>query len=95
MHLPLSLVKAREGGLLHVSSCQLTSLEVYVHLGETAEESLVLSDWFACLKWHTSSQRQDQAPTLSRAKTVPLTLWGLVIQGYKSCPKLGEVELDL
>lgn len=56
VHLPLSLVEASEGGLLHVSSCQLPCLEVYVHLGKVAEESLVLSDQFACLKWHISSQ---------------------------------------
>lgn len=56
VHLPLSLVKARQGGLLHISSCQLPCLEVYVHLGKVAEESLVPSDHFACFKWHILSQ---------------------------------------
>lgn len=56
VHLPLSLVKAREGGLLHVSSCQLPCLEVYVHLGRVEEESLVPSDQFTCFEWHISSQ---------------------------------------
>lgn len=52
VHLPLGLVKAREGGLLHISSCQLPCLEVYVHLGKVAEESLVPTDQFASFKWH-------------------------------------------
>ena len=41
---------------LHISSCQLPCLEVYVHLGKVAEESLVLSDQFACFRWHISPQ---------------------------------------
>ena len=73
VHLPLSLVKAREGGLLHVSSCQLPCLEVYVNLGKVAEESLVLSDQLVRLKWHISSQpwlreqQKNQAPSLIHA----------------------------
>lgn len=56
VHLPLSLVKAREGGLLHISSRQLPCLEVYVHLGKAAEESLALSVQLASSKWHIPSE---------------------------------------
>lgn len=56
VHLPLSLIKAREGGLLHISSCQLPCLEVYVHLGRAAEESLALSVQLASFKRHILSQ---------------------------------------
>lgn len=56
VHLPLSLVKAREGGLLHVSSRQLPCLEVNVHLGKAAEESLALSVQLGPSKRHIPSQ---------------------------------------
>lgn len=86
VHLPLSLVKAREGGLLHISSCQLPCLEVYVHLGKAAEESLALSVQLASFKWHIPS-----LPWLwnsSRTKVLPLSvpeqppqLWGFSDSG--------------
>lgn len=56
VHLPLSLVKAGERGLLHISSCQLPCLEVYVHLGKAAEESLALRLQLVSFKWHIASQ---------------------------------------
>lgn len=69
VHLPLSLVKARQGGLLHISSGQLPCLEVYVHLGKAAEESLALSVQLASFKWLIPSLPWlwNQGPTPAHA----------------------------
>lgn len=40
VHFPLGLIKARRRGLLHISSCHLPCLEVYVHLGKMSKKEV-------------------------------------------------------